>query len=405
MSELPVPSPFEELALSVEASFADKPELFTLLRLEPDLKQQKLIVRFTKKLGTDDFGKVAGVLRGLGGEYFNAEKEVDKRFEFDLPKPEQPPKEKGDSFNKNDCCNKASDVTKATKLQGDEASVDAAKEVLRSKTPEELNQICTEEEPKMSKQPVPAPFPSPPSLYVSENCSNCADCEKCGGDVYAQLTCTQTQQLNAVRDLICEMRGFREDLKNLMDLLKSASAKPASPFRHVDPQSQPQEAASPVNRSLEDIHMLFPAEMDALLEFTQMDGFVRIKPRQFLNNFADVNKTVKDAGGEYVSAGKDSHFKVPNRADGMKPVQRNTRPTTGYQGSDGIVWTKQQGEKGEYEKATLADNKDNPAFYELEDWVRGTDKPIRDGFFYWFFDRGVEAVGRKRTQPSGRGRR
>jgi hypothetical protein len=208
-------------------------------------------------------------------------------------------------------------------------------------------------------------------------------------------------QVQRLQDVVFELRGLGEKVTQLIEAVNTQVSIPAVP----KPQSQSPHASGPVNRTVEDVRMLFPAEIDELLEYHQMEGYVKIKPKRFLENFADVAKQVKYVGGEYVSAGKDSHFKVPNRTDAMKPVQRNTRPATGFEDSEGIVWTKQQGEKGEYEKATLADNKDNPAFYALEDWVRENEKPFRDGFFYWYFDRGAEAIGRKRPQQQEKGRR
>jgi len=42
---------------------------------------------------------------------------------------------------------------------------------------------------------------------------------------------------------------------------------------------------------------------------------VIIKPRQFLGseNFAKIASTVRGIGGEYISAGKESHFRVPRK--------------------------------------------------------------------------------------------
>jgi hypothetical protein len=52
------------------------------------------------------------------------------------------------------------------------------------------------------------------------------------------------------------------------------------------------------------------------LSFEEVDDAVIIKPRQFLGaeNFAKIADMVKHQGGEWVSAGKDSHFKMPLRS-------------------------------------------------------------------------------------------
>ena len=64
---------------------------------------------------------------------------------------------------------------------------------------------------------------------------------------------------------------------------------------------------------LESIKGAFPPELRELLSFEQGDGCFVIKPRQFLGSekFAKIAQIVRGAGGDYISAGKDSHFKIP----------------------------------------------------------------------------------------------
>jgi len=63
----------------------------------------------------------------------------------------------------------------------------------------------------------------------------------------------------------------------------------------------------------EKIRELFPENLRGLLSFKGQADAVIIKPRQFLGseNFAKIVDIVKQQGGEYVSAGKDSHFRIP----------------------------------------------------------------------------------------------
>jgi len=58
--------------------------------------------------------------------------------------------------------------------------------------------------------------------------------------------------------------------------------------------------------------MMFPEDLDSLLTFEEKGEFIIIKPRQFLGseNFAKIASTVRGIGGEYISAGRDSHFRV-----------------------------------------------------------------------------------------------
>jgi hypothetical protein len=80
------------------------------------------------------------------------------------------------------------------------------------------------------------------------------------------------------------------------------------------------------------------------------------------------------------------------------PVRRNTRPEQGHIDL-GIVWTNEVGGRGQYEKASEKDNSERDAYFQLEKWIEDhEDKPFKDGYYYWIFDQGASAIGRKRTQ-------
>jgi len=57
----------------------------------------------------------------------------------------------------------------------------------------------------------------------------------------------------------------------------------------------------------------FPEELSSLLDFRLQGDIVYIKPVKFLGaeNFAKIASIVKELGGKYVSAGKNSHFEIP----------------------------------------------------------------------------------------------
>jgi hypothetical protein len=52
-----------------------------------------------------------------------------------------------------------------------------------------------------------------------------------------------------------------------------------------------------------------------MLSFEERDDYIIIKPRQFLgsDNFSRLASAVRTVGGEYISAGKASHFRVPRK--------------------------------------------------------------------------------------------
>ncbi len=50
-----------------------------------------------------------------------------------------------------------------------------------------------------------------------------------------------------------------------------------------------------------------------MLMFEEMEEYIIIKPRQYLGseNFAKIASIVREEDGEYISAGRESHFRLP----------------------------------------------------------------------------------------------
>lgn len=63
---------------------------------------------------------------------------------------------------------------------------------------------------------------------------------------------------------------------------------------------------------MQEVRGLFPSDLATILAFEETEEFVLIKPRQYLGseNFSKIATIVRDAGGEYISAGKESHFRI-----------------------------------------------------------------------------------------------
>jgi hypothetical protein len=124
-----------------------------------------------------------------------------------------------------------------------------------------------------------------------------------------------------VDELVLIMNGLMEDLRQVSASLKSlALPQITQPIAaHPAPAlSQPVAGApQPQGKSkvIEDVKMLFPEDLENLLSFEEKDDYVMIKPRQFLgsDNFSKIASVVRGAGGDYVSAGKASHFRVPKK--------------------------------------------------------------------------------------------
>jgi len=134
-----------------------------------------------------------------------------------------------------------------------------------------------------------------------------------------------------IEELLSILKDVSEDLKTVSASLKSLAVsqittKPAAAVtpkvstpapkvaapapRPVAPA--PAAPAAPKAQNIEDIRMMFPQDLDSMLAFEDKGDYVMIKPKQFLGseNFAKIASTVRGIGGEYISAGRDSHFRV-----------------------------------------------------------------------------------------------
>jgi len=117
--------------------------------------------------------------------------------------------------------------------------------------------------------------------------------------------------LERIDEILLVLKGISEDLRTVSASLKSMAVsqitRPAAPAQTPTPQVG--------GKSLEDIRMSFPEDLDSLLYFEEKPDYIMIKPKQFLGseNFAKIASAVREMGGEYISAGKDSHFRVPKK--------------------------------------------------------------------------------------------
>lgn len=126
--------------------------------------------------------------------------------------------------------------------------------------------------------------------------------------------------LKKVDEITVTLNKVSEELRTV-----SASLKSLAVGQITAPQATPNIAAvkalqttqatplgSPKRRSLDEIRMSFPEELETRLNFEEKGDYIIIKPKQFLGseNFAKIASAIRGMGGEYISAGKDSHFRV-----------------------------------------------------------------------------------------------
>ena len=107
-----------------------------------------------------------------------------------------------------------------------------------------------------------------------------------------------------VDELLSVLNVIAGDLAELSKSLKAVSGSSAASAASVKPSEK--------KRDINDVKQAFSSELGGMLLFEEQEKFIIVKPRRFLgsDNFAKIASIVRDLGGEYVSAGKNSHFKV-----------------------------------------------------------------------------------------------
>ena len=117
--------------------------------------------------------------------------------------------------------------------------------------------------------------------------------------------------IERIDEILLVLNQIAEDLKTVSASMKSLAVGQITSPAGTAPSTLPQPGVSQ-SKSLEDIRMMFPPDLDSLLSFEEKGEYIVIKPRQFLGseNFAKIASTVRGIGGEYISAGRDSHFRV-----------------------------------------------------------------------------------------------
>ena len=119
-----------------------------------------------------------------------------------------------------------------------------------------------------------------------------------------------------VEELAVRISKVSEELRSISASLKSlgTSQKPQAMPTQTIPAPVAGETTSK-QRSIDEIRMSFPEELENRLGFEDKGDYIIIKPKQFLGseNFAKIASAVRGMGGEYISAGKDSHFRVPKK--------------------------------------------------------------------------------------------
>jgi dsDNA-specific endonuclease/ATPase MutS2 len=119
-----------------------------------------------------------------------------------------------------------------------------------------------------------------------------------------------------IDELLMVLNQVAEDLRQVSISLKSIAVSQLPQPLATPPTPAPAMSKAPERmQAIEDIKMMFPEDLENLLSFEEKEDYIIVKPRQFLGseNFAKIASVVRGIGGDYVSAGKASHFRVPKK--------------------------------------------------------------------------------------------
>lgn len=117
--------------------------------------------------------------------------------------------------------------------------------------------------------------------------------------------------LHRLSDVLDVLKKIFEDLQDISKSLKEMNPPAATTAAPSAASKAP--VSKPSGKRIEDVRMMFKEDLEAMLIFEDKGSFIKITPRQYLGseNFAKIASTVREAGGEYISAGRDSHFRIP----------------------------------------------------------------------------------------------
>jgi len=119
--------------------------------------------------------------------------------------------------------------------------------------------------------------------------------------------------LKRLSEVLDVLKRITEDLQDISKSLKIVSSPSTPTTTPVATLKMP--TPEPIGKGIEDIKMMFTKELEEMLIFEDKKDFIKVTPRQYLgsDNFAKIASTVREAGGEYISAGRDSHFRIPKQ--------------------------------------------------------------------------------------------
>jgi len=131
------------------------------------------------------------------------------------------------------------------------------------------------------------------------------------------------QLATRVDELLITINKITEELRAISATIKLLTIEQTPQTNTTTPKPTPKTTPDTITttqnetklRTLNDTRMSFPEELENKLDFEEKEEYITIKPKQFLgsDNFAKIASTIRGMNGEYISAGKDSHFRIPKK--------------------------------------------------------------------------------------------
>jgi hypothetical protein len=111
-----------------------------------------------------------------------------------------------------------------------------------------------------------------------------------------------------VDEILSVLNKISEDVEGLSKSIKLALGVNISRPITLTPNI----VSSDKTKSINEVRNSFSKDLERLLDFKEDISYIIIKPKQFLGseNFARIASIARELGGEYISAGRDSHFRV-----------------------------------------------------------------------------------------------
>jgi len=113
-----------------------------------------------------------------------------------------------------------------------------------------------------------------------------------------------------IDELLVVLNKVSEDLRTVSASIKAVAVPQGTQQVPQAPAQASHELSA--KKPLDDVRTAFSEDLERMLLFEDKGEYIMIKPKQFLGseNFAKIASAVRGMGGEYISAGRDSHFRV-----------------------------------------------------------------------------------------------